>query len=155
MFPPHIIKKVKLKPNSLTGTRRNRFSQGIARPIKRPHATTIHFPSAPCLGSCGKRTQKQLYQFILSPGLIIGHTQRKFPASMGSHLPLHRISVQSALSRFFYHTAFGIKLQVNFRLFQNFVDFVRFLSPSGTFMTILTRENAVLSALEGYALEQV
>ena len=55
----------------------------------------------------------------------------------------------------FYHTAFGIKLQVNFGLFQNFVDFVRFPSPSGAFMTILTRENAVFSPLEGYALEQV
>jgi hypothetical protein len=44
---------------------------------------------------------------------------------------------------------------VNFGLFQNFVDFVRFPSPSGAFMTILTRENAVFSPLEGYALEQV
>lgn len=99
------------------------------------------YPSAPSRKAAGNggRIKKQLYQFILSPGLIIGHTRRKFPASKGSHLPLHRISCAVCAFALFYHTAFGTKLQANFWLFQNFVSFVRFSSPSGAFMTILTR----------------
>jgi hypothetical protein len=99
VFLPHTIKKVKLKLSQLNRNTETTFSTEKAKRRKKPakneaffrHIRKQTFPTVSNIENRGK-TRKQFYQLILSPGLIIGHTQRKFPASKGSHLPLQRIS---------------------------------------------------------------